>query len=74
MVRRWTVCWLAMLGVAAPLPAEEAVSTPPPRRGEAAPAAVQDLPEYHARPLPKDTFKPSEQVSEDYPVAFPVDI
>jgi|GEM_PF-1814516 hypothetical protein len=26
------------------------------------------------RPLPRDTFNPSEEVSEDFPVPFPVDI
>ncbi len=32
------------------------------------------LPEHEVRPLPKDTFRPSEKVSEDFPVNFPVDI
>ena len=32
------------------------------------------LPEHRARPLPTDTFKPSEEISEDFPVPFPVDI
>jgi hypothetical protein len=36
--------------------------------------AVKDLPEHEVRPLPKDTFRPSEKVSEDFPVNFPVDI
>lgn len=31
-------------------------------------------PEHRVRPLPADTFKPSEDISEDYPVPFPVDI
>ena len=31
-------------------------------------------PEYKAKKLPNDTFKPSEKISEDYPVPFPVDI
>lgn len=30
--------------------------------------------EYARRKLPADTFKPSEEISEDYPVPFPVDI
>lgn len=30
--------------------------------------------EYTRRSLPADTFKPSEEISEDYPVPFPVDI
>lgn len=33
-----------------------------------------ERPEYRARSLPTDTFKPSEQVVEDYPVPFPEDI
>ena len=32
------------------------------------------LPEHQIKPLPNDTFKPSEKVSEDFPVPFPVDI
>jgi hypothetical protein len=31
-------------------------------------------PEYSRRSLPSDTFKPSEEISEDYSVPFPVDI
>ena len=31
-------------------------------------------PEHRVRPLPADTFKPTEEISEDYPVPFPVDI
>lgn len=34
----------------------------------------ETLPEHRVRPLPFDTFKPSEEISEDYPVPFPVDI
>jgi len=33
-----------------------------------------DKPEYSRRALPADTFKPSEEISEDFPVPFPVDI
>ncbi|MEX2479971.1 MAG: hypothetical protein WD928_03820 [Gammaproteobacteria bacterium] len=32
------------------------------------------LPEHQLRSLPDDTFKPSEEISEDFPVPFPVDI
>ena len=32
------------------------------------------LPEHRPRPLPTDTFKPSEDISEDFAVPFPVDI
>ena len=31
-------------------------------------------PEYKIKKLPNDTFKPSEKISEDFPVPFPVDI
>jgi hypothetical protein len=41
--------------------------TPPP-----IPSA--DNPEYKIKTLPNDTFKPSEKISEDFPVPFPVDI
>ncbi len=34
----------------------------------------ETLPEHRVRPLPADTFKPTEEISEDYPVPFPVDI
>jgi len=55
--------WLvpAVTGLAAEAP------PPPPPTGE-------ELPEYRTRTLPTDTFKPSEQVSEDYAVPFPADI
>ncbi len=46
-----------------------AQQAPPP----AAPESTE-RPEYRARSLPTDTFKPSEQVVEDYPVPFPEDI
>jgi hypothetical protein len=50
-----------------PQPAPPATQAPP---AEPAPQG----PGYRARSLPTDTFKPSERVSEDYPVAFPADI
>lgn len=31
-------------------------------------------PEHRVRPLPADTFKPTEEISEDFPVPFPTDI
>lgn len=40
----------------------------PPAGGESS------KPEHTRRALPADTFKPSEEVSEDFPVPFPVDI
>lgn len=33
-----------------------------------------DRPEYHARPLPTDTFTPAESLPEDFPVAIPSDM
>lgn len=56
--------------LALPLPAAEPgadatleVQAPPPNQRE-----------YQPQALPDDTFSPSEEVSEDYPVPFPVDI
>jgi len=49
--------------------AEDPPPAPPP-----APADDTERPEYRARALPTDTFKPSEQVSEDFAVPFPADI
>ncbi|MGD9602425.1 MAG: hypothetical protein AB7O21_13605 [Gammaproteobacteria bacterium] len=48
----------------------------PPAAPSPAPAPAEDpeRPEYRARALPTDTFKPSEQVSEDFAVPFPADI
>ena len=33
-----------------------------------------ERPEYRKKKLPNDVFKPSEKISEDFPVPFPVDI
>lgn len=44
------------------------------RESSAAPEPNGDKPEYSRRSLPADTFKPSEEISEDFPVPFPVDI
>ena len=33
-----------------------------------------ERPEYRTRSLPNDIFKPSEKVTEDFPVPFPEDI
>ena len=47
----------------------------PPTAPDAAPAPPSTArPEYEFRPLPADTFKPSEEIVEDFPVPFPVDI
>lgn len=45
----------------------------PPPVEQATPRS-QEHPEYRFRPLPEDTFKPSEEIAEDFPVPFPVDI
>lgn len=45
----------------------------PPSSGPPVPDDAEK-PELTRRALPTDTFKPSEQVSEDFPVPFPVDI
>ena len=60
-------CLLALyaaLAVAQQPPAPAPTLTPP----------DTERPEYRARPLPSDTFKPSEKVQEDFPVPFPEDI
>lgn len=36
--------------------------------------ADSERPEFTRRSLPADTFKPTEEISEDFPVPFPVDI
>jgi len=36
--------------------------------------ADSERPEFTRRTLPSDTFKPTEEISEDFPVPFPVDI
>ena len=44
-------------------------------RGREAQAAEEpNRPEYRRRSLPTDTFKPSEDISEDFAVPFPSDI
>ena len=46
----------------------------PPKNVTTASIPEASQPELTRRALPTDIFKPSEQVSEDYPVPFPVDI
>ena len=41
---------------------------------EPPPIASGGRPEYTKKKLPNETFKPSEKISEDFPVPFPVDI
>ena len=60
-----TCCVLAVLPLPAAEPAADDIKL-------VAPPANQR--EYQPQPLPDDTFLPSEEVSEDYPVPFPVDI
>ncbi len=43
-------------------------------RGEARGDQATARPEHRQRRLPDDVFKPSEEVGEDHPVPFPVDI
>lgn len=50
---------------------DSAQGRPPPEQRDADDAR---LPEHQLRSLPDDTFKPSEEISEDFPVPFPVDI
>ncbi|MBI2800048.1 MAG: hypothetical protein HYX63_07130 [Gammaproteobacteria bacterium] len=49
-------------------------ATAPPASAPAASPPDPERPEYRARALPTDSFNPSEQMSEDYPVPFPADI
>ncbi len=53
--------------VAAQTGGERETETPPP-------IPSSGNPEYKIKSLPNDTFKPSEKISEDFPVPFPVDI
>lgn len=55
-------CLPAIAGAQTAAPAEP----PPPPDSE--------MPEYRTRSLPTDTFRPSEEVSEDFAVPFPADI
>jgi len=63
---------LAALALAPGLGMAQAVRPPAPP--PPAPTALPDLPEYRVKALPTDTFRPSEEVSEDHPVPFPADI
>ncbi len=70
MGRLLAVLLVALL-VAGSLPAAEA-PPPAPREADAAPPAAPQPPE--ALPAPAPTFTPSEKISADSAVAFPVDI
>jgi hypothetical protein len=60
------VCMGLMLACGAVQAAEPSTASPPPR--------PPDRAEYRPHDLPDDVFKPSEEVSDDYPIAFPTDI
>lgn len=63
------------LAVGNPTGAQQAAQTTAPPAAEGAPADGNgEHPEYRTRALPTDSFKPSEQVSEDFAVPFPADI
>jgi hypothetical protein len=71
-MRNWTdhqPSLLLLLALASALASAQEPQTPPPPE-----PATPERPEYRARALPSDTFKPSEQVSEDYAIPFPADI
>lgn len=69
--RRWILLPLLLGVLPVPASAQPAASAPP---AAPAPQAESELPEYRTKSLPTDTFKPSEEVSEDYAVPFPADI
>lgn len=55
---------------ATPVLAQQAPQGAPPPQTQPDP----ERPEYRARRLPTDVFRPSEKVQEDVPVPFPEDI
>lgn len=61
---------LCTFGATSAWPQQGQTAAPPPGDG----APEPERPEYRARSLPSDTFKPSEKVQEDFPVPFPEDI
>ncbi|MEQ8231527.1 MAG: hypothetical protein RLW61_03685 [Gammaproteobacteria bacterium] len=67
---------LALLLATATLSAAVPVSGLTAERGREDAHETRDetRPEHRQRKLPDDVFKPSEEVGEDYPVPFPVDI
>lgn len=68
-VRLLTRCAVLLSVLAAFAVLAQQQQQPPPATPE-----NTERPEYRARSLPTDTFKPSEKVVEDYPVPFPEDI
>jgi len=67
------VCLLAGACSAPGVLAQEPVQQDATRDGKARNADAE-RPEFTRRSLPADTFKPTEEISEDFPVPFPVDI
>ena len=67
------VVFIAAALVAVPLNSA-AQNTPRQNQEAPPPRPSADNPEYKIKKLPNDTFKPSEKISEDFPVPFPVDI
>ena len=66
----WSVFQIPLVSAAEPsAPAAQSSSAPSTEE-----PATGNGPEYRTRAMPTDTFKPSEKVSEDYPIAFPADI
>ena len=66
----WSAFQIPLVSAAEPsAPAAQSSSTP-----STPEPATSNGPEYRTRAMPTDTFKPSEKVSEDYPIAFPADI
>jgi hypothetical protein len=71
VMRASTIFLLALVATSGlRLQAQTSLEPPPPT----ASATEERKPEATRHSLPTDTFKPSEEVSEDYPVPFPVDI
>ena len=63
-----TTIMLAMTDLRAAQSGADAENETPP------PIPSSGKPEYKIKSLPNDSFKPSEKISEDFPVPFPVDI
>lgn len=67
------VCLLAAAFPDVAVIAQEPVQQDATREGKTR-NADSERPEFTRRSLPSDTFKPTEEISEDFPVPFPVDI
>lgn len=66
-------CLLACACAGSGVIAQEPVQQDATRDGKTRNADAE-RPEFTRRSLPSDTFKPTEEISEDFPVPFPVDI